>query len=148
MILLFIDFDGCLNTPRLARQGMLDPRLVTKLNRVVEATGCKIVLSTTWRLLDGLEGCKAKLAECGLQDADSVIVGETEDLWEEDDRSLEIADYLDRQTEPVVTFCVIDDDRSLFISDISVIEHTVFTDRNVGLSEANIQDVIRILNAC
>lgn len=59
---LFLDFDGVLNTigyaKRLRKEGidpfdefgaMFDPKTISNLKSIVEQTGCKIVLSSTWR---------------------------------------------------------------------------------------------------
>lgn len=59
---LFLDFDGVLNTAnyakRLKREGidlydefgpMFDPATIANLKRIIDETGCKIVLSSTWR---------------------------------------------------------------------------------------------------
>lgn len=65
MLVLFLDLDGVCNSTRFmverAKAGtwdsadpkdwtnMLDPVAVALLNKVVEATGCKIVISSSWR---------------------------------------------------------------------------------------------------
>jgi hypothetical protein len=61
---LFLDFDGVLNScnwfqksrrdnppdPSLTNEeGMIDPEAVANLNRILEATGCDVVISSTWR---------------------------------------------------------------------------------------------------
>jgi hypothetical protein len=55
---IFLDFDGCLNSaaylksrPEDERVGVigLDRAAVARLNRLVHATGASIVVSSTWR---------------------------------------------------------------------------------------------------
>ena len=59
---LFLDFDGVLNTgnyqKRMKREGidaydeygpMFDPQTVEYLRQMIERTGCKVVISSTWR---------------------------------------------------------------------------------------------------
>ena len=59
---LFLDFDGVLNTgnyqKRMKEEGidaydeygpMFDPQAVNYLEQIIERTGCKIVISSTWR---------------------------------------------------------------------------------------------------
>ena len=59
---LFLDFDGVLNTGKYARQmkregidpfddfgAMFDPEAIANLKHIVELTGCKVILSSTWR---------------------------------------------------------------------------------------------------
>src|SRR5262245_22677615 len=57
---LFLDVDGVLNheaafTTMKLGPAPIDPACVAQLDRVVEATGAKIVLSSAWRNLPGLE---------------------------------------------------------------------------------------------
>jgi HAD domain in Swiss Army Knife RNA repair proteins len=48
--ILFLDFDGVLAWVNEARaHNTVCPQAVANLHRVVEATGCKIVVSSTWR---------------------------------------------------------------------------------------------------
>jgi hypothetical protein len=44
--LLFLDVDGVLN----GQTNGIEPELVARLNRIVEMSGCKVVVSSTWRL--------------------------------------------------------------------------------------------------
>ena len=59
---LFLDFDGVLNTTSYAKLlrkegidhydefgAMFDPKTISNLKYIVDHTGCKIVLSSTWR---------------------------------------------------------------------------------------------------
>lgn len=67
MKLLFLDFDGVLNSwafwtqpEYLAladedRVNTVDRRAVERVNRIVEATGCQVVISSTWRFLKPTE---------------------------------------------------------------------------------------------
>lgn len=52
MDVIFLDFDGVLNSRcfRAARSGMIDEKHMTFLYRIVEATGARVVLSTSWRI--------------------------------------------------------------------------------------------------
>lgn len=52
MDVIFLDFDGVLNSRRFraARPGMIDEKHMTFLRRIVEETGARIVLSTSWRI--------------------------------------------------------------------------------------------------
>jgi hypothetical protein len=58
---LFLDFDGVLNSAEFARWWSstgkpgfvgLDPVLVERLNRVIDATGASVVVSSSWRCCD------------------------------------------------------------------------------------------------
>ena len=52
MDVIFLNFDGVLNSRRFraARSGMIDEKHMTFLRRIVEATGARIVLSTSVRV--------------------------------------------------------------------------------------------------
>ncbi len=54
MNIVFVDFDGVLNTEKYVRENgntglIIDPERVKLLKRIVDATDAKIVLSTSWR---------------------------------------------------------------------------------------------------
>ena len=53
MKILFLDIDGVVNCARTYKAGTsnfpLDPYMAFLVARIVEATGCKVVLSSSWR---------------------------------------------------------------------------------------------------
>jgi hypothetical protein len=113
---LFLDVDGVLNSTRywwkcdrdlpLGQAGAIDPAAVERLNRIIDATGCDVVLSSSWRGNGSkrqLLRVEAMLRERGYRHG---LCGATPHLWE--DRHVEIADWLDRY--PPVRFIVLDDD--------------------------------------
>lgn len=71
--LLFLDIDGVLNSSdwavRTEQRGLLglDPEAVARLQRVVDETGCSIILSSTWRLLHSLSEMRGLLIEAGMR---------------------------------------------------------------------------------
>jgi hypothetical protein len=54
MKVIFLDIDGVLNSTRTSNPRkfpyVVDPPLLTRLNRLLERTGAQVVLSSTWRL--------------------------------------------------------------------------------------------------
>lgn len=54
--ILFLDIDGVCNSAAFARQGKqggilgIDPVAAARVKRIIKETGCKVVLSSTWRL--------------------------------------------------------------------------------------------------
>ena len=52
MDVIFLDFDGVLNTRRFrtVHSGMIDEKHMIFLRRIVETTGARVVLSTSWRI--------------------------------------------------------------------------------------------------
>src|SRR5512143_2968414 len=75
MKILFLDIDGVLNYGKYIKRldgqfddpkNQIDPEAVVRLNAITDLTGCKIVVSSTWRLaflnrmaepLRSLQGC-------------------------------------------------------------------------------------------
>ena len=58
MKLIFLDVDGVLNSAEWleTNQGEIDPAKVRLLKQMIDATGAKVVLSSTWRNIDGSDG--------------------------------------------------------------------------------------------
>jgi hypothetical protein len=78
---IFLDIDGVLNnlaTLRATRDGFgLDPKCLLLLKDIVDKTGAKIVLSSTWRCFEkGRVALRRALRINGIPD----IIGCTEDL--------------------------------------------------------------------
>lgn len=74
--LLFLDIDGVLNShdwaqraPALGRRAYvdLDPVAVAELQRIVVATDCALVLSSTWRRIHGLADVRGLMVAAGWQ---------------------------------------------------------------------------------
>lgn len=84
---LFLDIDGVLNSHdyarRLGKGGILgiDPDAVKHLQRVVDETGCQIVLSSTWRLgpPGTLSNVRGKLVAAGMR-SPCPLIDRTPDL--------------------------------------------------------------------
>ena len=84
---LFLDIDGVLNSHAYARKlgkgGILgiDPEAVKHLQRVVDETGCQIVLSSTWRLgpPGTLADVRGKLIAAGMR-SPCPLIDRTPDL--------------------------------------------------------------------
>lgn len=123
--ILFLDIDGVLNNVAVFRDrrfgpAPLDHECVRRLHYVVTKTDCRIVLSSSWREMEGLE---AKLAgdfvfhiygnepPCGNirhEDRSTIrIGGETPHR-----RGDEIAEWLSRHPE-VTRYAIVDDDADM-----------------------------------
>lgn len=134
MKVIFLDIDGVLNCPtqRGFRRGHwgMQQELVDRYKRLVQATGAKTVISSTWRLgedtLDQIRGT-------GI-----AIHGITPDLREYNARGHEIDEYL--RTHPnVEQYAVIDDDAGI------ILPHQPFfqTDWRKGLSDELVWRIIQ-----
>jgi hypothetical protein len=119
---IFLDIDGVLNCTRFLAEATngegvtivdgsfdatrhLDPARIARLNQLIAGTTAKVVLSSSWRLLFGLEKTQSSLRQRGfaheLADVTPRILGT--------DRHDEIKAYL-LSLRPPVCFVVLDDD--------------------------------------
>lgn len=119
---LFLDIDGVLNSVDFLAastngEGVaivngewnadshLDSRRINLLNSITAGTGCEVVLSSSWRVLFGLERTNAALRRKGANftatDSTPRLVGH--------ERHVEIRRWLDSQTGEI-QFAIIDDD--------------------------------------
>ena len=154
MKLLFLDIDGVLNGhdwDEAAQSNRIQYRCVKQLNRIIAATGCKIVLSSAWRYMI-LKGAMTKTGFEYLlrtHGAVGVRIVDTTCLDEQiESRVDQIRDFLVEwprfRGEPIEGYCILDDEDHGFCG--RLVEHFVKTDGMVGLTEEDANDVIAILN--
>lgn len=165
---LFLDFDGVLNTGNYARQmkregidpfdefgAMFDPEAIANLKQIVELTGCKIILSTTWRN-EGIMRMRELWKERGLpgeifsmtpillsssfQDA---MTGEMMGFPLRESKALEINAWLYQNADKEYRYVILDDEDYFFPKQQ---EHLVLTDEKDGLTDRKAQKAILILN--
>ena len=117
---LFLDVDGVLNhveTFMARKTDMLAVECVACLDRLVEATCCKIVLSSAWR---GMPGLEARLRRRGVLkhrikgEWRTPRLGRVQDGsgWVSAQRGDEIADWLSRHPE-VTAYAIVDDESDM-----------------------------------
>ena len=165
---LFLDFDGVLNTAsyakRLRKEGidpfdefgaMFAPDTIRNLKSIVEQTGCKIVLSSTWRN-EGLMRMRALWKDRNLPDEiysmapillsttyNDTRSGELFSIPERNAKALEIQAWLHRYTSEPCQYVIIDDENVFFPMQQ---KHLVQTDENDGLTLKKSQLAIEVLN--
>jgi hypothetical protein len=163
--ILFLDIDGVLNNEKLfldirrrchdAREsgkplppkrevcwpfGHLQSKLIARLNILVEQTGCKIVLSSSWRAV-----CKYKVLAKWLKSKGfkypEAFIGST---GRGNNRGEEVADWLANNAFDVSNYVILDD------CDFDLVElhpnNTVRTDMKFGLTDADVTKAVEILN--
>ena len=149
--IIFLDFDGVINSDKLPTGNELPkiwfwPEMVSRVNDIIRATGAKLVISSDCRrgrtisqLQDLLESydCIGEIIGC-TPEAEQVV-----DAWIpitdlEQERCLEIQDWLSKHPE-VTSWVVIDD------LDLSALRRFVQTDHRTGISDKNVQETIEIL---
>ena len=126
---------------------MLDDRAIANLNRIIEETGCKVVLSSSWRSsieseniftqnLLKLKGFKYEFYDV------------TPRLWFSDfsiRRGEEIKFWLDKESEKheIESFVILDDDSDMLPEQMNNLIHI---DVQVGLTDRDVLTAIEILN--
>lgn len=140
---LFLDVDGVLNSDTWYHeewdkdhyypQGDFDPICVERVNKVVRETGCKVVVSSSWRTDSNLQQVFTK-AGLDFTIYDITPFG--------DHRGKEIQDWLDTQTEPYV-YAIVDDDREMLKSQG---RYVVRTNGVIGITDENVNQLINLLN--
>ena len=156
---LFLDIDGVLNcmypTPPYdsdinyadeCRYGF-NPVLVDRLKYIIAITGCKIVVSSTWRLHDSYapfqpsRNWRDVLAEKLGKTREELFAGET-GYDNTGKRGIEIKRWLDEN--PVDSFCVVDDEIVDIVPYIDK-NQVVKTDMRNGLSSDDVSRIIDVL---
>jgi len=169
MKVLFLDIDGVLNSDRTLYDDVsLEDDLIMNLKAIIDKTGAKIILSSSWRCIpSAVQKLMGKLDEHDLylsgltKDGVEVSTVEalgfkpTERYTDTDysgscpkdithDRGAEIAVWLDEHQDRVDSFVILDDedyDIKLYYP-----SHLVLTRYETGLTEANVEEAIKILN--
>ena len=149
MKIIFLDIDGVLVTrsylEKLTASGksivdggmhVFDPKCVANLKRILDATGAKIVLSSSWKFLGPRfhkMWKKRKLL--------GEVIGFTPNRT---NRGTEIEDWLSIEIPRPESFVIIDDD----INDMLVgqLPNIVKTEFSTGLTDEKTEDAIHILN--
>lgn len=140
MRVLFLDVDGVLNTYDSDGYLNINKNRLRILRRILEETGCRIVVSSTWRIShDTRARLVNKLKWKGLE-----VYGwtTTEKLLDDQKRGHEIEHWLDTH-EGIDSYCIIDDDNDMLPSQAN---HFVLIDGRVGLTDAYANVIIQILN--
>lgn len=160
--IIFLDIDGVLNNPGTYAEDQapwrydgtellcvpVDPQCMACLNRLIAATGAKVVMSTSWRLFAGWQDLGPALNRHGLV---GEVVGETpnpveDPAWHDSretsriQRGDEVAEWL-RRNPSVESFVVLDDD-----DDIDAVrDRFVQTSGAAGLTDADVERAIAVL---
>lgn len=163
MKVIFLDFDGVLNVIPQGHDdfgGIFHPEFVENLGKILEETGAKLVISSTWRHM-GLIKLNEMWKHRGYP---GEIIGITPDLrWrtrpdkletneEEYSRGDEIESWLNLHPE-VTNYVILDDDNDMlksqknnFVRTFDNINHPDSIDIGYGLTKICSKDAIRILN--
>jgi hypothetical protein len=139
---VFLDVDGVLVTLRTLvmhdpefRHNKFDPKCVRALNRITDAAGAVIVLSSTWRIGPSWYWARL-LTYFHKEGVKAPIVGRTPELHDKQ-RGDEIRAWID-ENAPIRGFVVLDDD-----SDMDAVQkHHLKTSMQEGLTERHINHAL------
>lgn len=163
---LFLDIDGVLNhdvwfnSPSYKNNqanwqvSMFDPACVERVNRILQETGAKLVVSSSWRDMKDLPEIFAGVGlptEFDVTPYADVIYPDafpiTDFFSEETDirywRGSEIKWYLDHNAKEDYTYCILDDDCDMLDEQL---EYFVSTSNPKGLTDKLTDKAIEILN--
>lgn len=153
---LFLDIDGVLNSTRsMVAYSLLfkkhaevkyefDPVSVLLLKRVVQETGCSIVISSAWRITYSLEDLRIIFRDhCDWEDIGEIIIGMT-GTSANAHRGGEIQEWIDDNTVGVTNFkyAIVDDNSDMLNHQF---KRFVKTDCNVGLDVKSYEKLLELL---
>lgn len=144
MKVLFLDIDGVVNCATTAqRSGYfigIDPYMALMIDRIIQATGCKVVLSSSWRHFTGgaKEVCKKV---CELYGVTPTLLGEL--------RGTEIKKWLDDhdsvfENELVTKYAIVDDNDDMLPEQMPNFFKTSWS---TGITQEIANNIIAHLNA-
>lgn len=145
MKVVFLDIDGVLNSAK-TNFHRIDPELVSHLNWLLDQSGAKVVVSSTWRMFVTMPD---ELIRAGLdrerlapdwRTPDATFVQRGSEVVIADERGHEIQDWLTRHEE-CVGFVILDDANDM----AHLVDRLVQTDHMVGLTMADARRALEML---
>ena len=166
---LFLDFDGVLNTgnyqKRMKEEGidaydeygpMFDPQAVNYLEQIIERTGCKIVISSTWRN-EGIVRMQQMWKDRGMPGTiysmtpillsttfQDVLNGELLSAPVKNAKALEIDMWLQNHASKDTRYVIIDDESIRMDEDDYL--HMIKTDDETGIDIYAVHNAVLALN--
>jgi len=153
MKILFLDMDGVLNSNIFFKKTelnqelrmhsdkwwaeMVDPKAVVFLNEILDRTGAKVVVSSTWRMVLTPEDLQRVLKERGFT---GEIIGATPKGGGEI-RGLKIQRWLDETDLDVESFVILDDSSDMG----DLMDRLVHTTWRYGLRKKHVPLAVRVL---
>lgn len=138
MNIIFLDVDGVLNSAKELSEGPFSKISLSVLKRIVDETNAKIVVISSWRLLEFSR--KILLSELEKYHKESVI-GMTPHLTSNRE---EIMTYLKSNEFSNLNFIILDD-QVIEYQDLE--EHVIKIDPYFGLNEEHLETCIHLLTS-
>lgn len=143
MKVLFLDFDGVLNSDAFfatidvkSAEDRLDPDAITRLNRVLDQTGAKVVVSSTWRIFHTQERLAEVLRSFGFS---GEVIGTTPIIG--GPRGNEIQAWLDENGR-TKSFAIVDDNDDM----AGLKRRLIRTTKKAGLQDEHVEPLCRMLD--
>lgn len=145
MKVIFLDVDGVLNHCKcFQEQGTrmaIDGSCIRCLKEIVDATGAKLVVSSTWRMYpNNLDLLKIRLREFNMEVADCTPLE-----WVGSSRSAEIEDWIDDNMVEGDTFLVFDDHPQAIVTDHAW-SMIITSMQDGGLKDSHVVEAIKWFN--
>lgn len=143
MKILFLDIDGVLNCKASFSPKNHTPTelvMINRINQVLITTGCKIVVSSSWRILWNFDELKEMLSQRGLKDR--IIDVTPRSIHKSCKRQDEIQAWLDKHPE-VTKFAIVDDE-DFDLQDM--LPNLVKTSLQTGIQDIHVEQLINLLN--
>jgi hypothetical protein len=113
MKVLFLDFDGVLNSASTMKHGVhLCNKRIVMLSQLCKELDLKVVISSSWRILYSLSELKEMLHRTGFSGRQRII--DVTNEHNKGHRGTEINEWLTRHPE-VTKYAIIDDDRDMLL---------------------------------
>lgn len=152
--ILFLDFDGVITTEKSRYH--LDKQCCDRIQKIVDATGCKIVVTSSWRCGSLEQTMKYFESEFKLKDGlipfwpkwFDDIVDVTKRIYTREEKShhvvrgYEIYRWIHEQDTEFI-YCILDDDSDMLLWQK---DNFVQTDSYIGLTDKEMSLAIEILN--
>ena len=152
MKIIFLDFDGVLTTSKA--YGVLDNEKMALLQKIIEQTGAKIVISSSWRCMDvdstiynltlgadyhgtPLDWLKDVVGVTERPNVDEFCMVE---YWS---REEEVTRYLNAHKDEIDRFVIIDDEADEFEK---LLPYVIKTNYKTGITEKEVIQAIQQLN--
>ena len=163
--IIFLDIDGVLNVIPQGRDeygAIFHKHFEDNLRWIIEQTGAKIVISSTWRF-SGLKvmqemwkkrNLPGEIIDITPNEVEVVNKGKFDlDFYDDVKRGHEIQYWIDNNSDKIFSYYIIDDDNDMlfhqinnFVRTANNIDHSDCIDIGYGLTRECAQQVIEILN--
>lgn len=164
MRVIFLDCDGVLNSNQFFQQdkepipatsnsmkfgvGQLDPKGLALIDKLVDATDAKIVISSSWRHIWSFQEIAEMFGDAGFKNQHAII--DQTGTSKNGHRGAEIKEWLDLDREraalgeeQTTSYVIIDDDTDF---DTDQMQFFVRTNQQTGIKPKDVQKAISILN--